>query len=382
MSASASPRSEAAAARRGARDAPARKLARAPLLAAGAVSLLAGMWAGLRRAGWDVPLAFGMDLADHAALMVSGFLGTLIALERAVALRLPWTFLAPALSGLAGVGLLLGLPRAFSVLLFALAGGVLTLGYLYVLRLQPATFTTAMAAGAGAWLLGTLAWGGGLPAATWTTGWAAFLVLTIVGERLELSRLTRLPRAAWTAFSLLVAAHGAAVGLSVFEPSWGFRLAGLVFVGWAVWLARHDVARRTVRTPGLPRFAAVGLLTGYGWLLVAGLLWAAGPTLPAGLRYDAQMHALFLGFVFSMVFAHAPIIWPSVLGGEIRFFRRFYAHLGLLHLSLLMRVGADLAGWEDGRRWAVVLNTVAIVIFLVNTAVASRPSSPAAHGRR
>jgi hypothetical protein len=306
-------------------------------------------------------------LADHAALLVSGFLGTLIGLERAVALRIAWTFLAPALSGLGGLSLLSGGSRTLPAALFTAASVALTLAYLRVVRLQPASFTVTMAAGAAAWFLGALASGAGLPAASWTTAWAAFLVLTIVGERLELSRLLHLPSLAWATFRACAVLHGAAVVVALLSPWLGFRLSGLAFLGWALWLGRYDMARRTVRTPGLPRFAAVGLLAGYAWLSLAGVLWITTPGLPTGLRYDAEMHTLFLGFVFSMVFAHAPIIWPSVLGGEIRFVSRFYAHLGLLHLSVLLRVSADLAGWEAGRRWAVVLNTLAVLLFLANT---------------
>jgi hypothetical protein len=339
-----------------------------PFLAAGGAALLVGIWVGLRRAGWALPLAPGLELADHAAWLVSGFLGTLIGLERAVALRIPWTFLAPALSGLGGLLLLSGVPRALPAALFTAASVVLTLAYLLrVVRLRPAPFTVTMAAGAAAWFLGTLAWGAGLPAAGWTTAWAAFLVLTIVGERLELSRLLQLPSLAWATFRACAVLHGAAVVVALSTPWLGFRLSGLAFLAWALWLGRYDVARRTVRTPGLPRFAAVGLMAGYAWLSLAGVLWITTPGLPAGLRYDAEMHALFLGFVFSMVFAHAPIIWPSVLGGEIRFYPRFYGHLAVLHLSVLLRVASDLAAWEAGRRWAVLLNTLAILLFLANT---------------
>jgi hypothetical protein len=367
VSASASPRPEFSTPAAWARDAPSPRVSRQPCLAAGGVSLLLGIWVGLRRAGWALPLAPGLALADHAALLVSGFLGTLIGLERAVALRIAWTFLAPALSGLGGLSLLSGVSRTLPAALFTAASVALTLAYLRVVRLQPAPFTVTMAAGAAAWFLGALAWGAGLPAASWTTAWAAFLVLTIVGERLELSRLLQLPSLAWATFRACAVLHGAAVVVALLSPWLGFRLSGLAFLGWALWLGRYDVARRTVRTPGLPRFAAVGLLAGYAWLSLAGVLWITSPGLPAGLRYDAEMHTLFLGFVFSMVFAHAPILWPSVLGGEIRFASRFYAHLGLLHLSVLLRVSADLAGWEAGRRWAVVLNTLAVLLFLANT---------------
>jgi hypothetical protein len=75
----------------------------------------------LRRAGWALPLAPGLELTDHAALLVSGFLGTLIGLERAVALRIAWTFLAPALSGLGGLSLLSGGSRALPAALFTAA---------------------------------------------------------------------------------------------------------------------------------------------------------------------------------------------------------------------------------------------------------------------
>lgn len=355
-----------------------RRLVRIPFLASGALSLLVGIWAGLRRAGWGLPLPGGLQLSDHAALMVSGFLGTLIALERAVALRLPWAFLAPALSGLGGLSLLAGTARGVTAALFTLAAGVLTLAYLQALRLQPAPFTRTMAAGAAAWGLGTLAWWIDLPAPSWTTAWASFLILTIVGERLELSRLAQLPHIGWVAFTVVAVGQGVAVLVALIEPRLGFRLAGVPLLAWALWLARYDAARRTVRLAGFPRFAAVSLLLGYAWLALAGLLWATSPGIPAGLRYDAEMHALFLGFVFSMVFAHAPIIWPSVLGGQIRFYPRFYVHLALLHLSVFLRVASGLAPWEAGRRLAVLLNTLAILLFLANTVGGSsrQPDSP------
>lgn len=355
----------------------ARGMSRGPLLAVGGVALLAGIWVGLRRAGWSVPVPVGAP-ADHGVLMVSGFLGTLISLERAAAVRLPWSLLAPAASALGTVTLLVGLPHAYAAGLFVVAGGVLCLVYARVLQLQLAAFTVTMAAGGVSWVVGTLAWAAALPTFTWLSCWAAFLVLTIVGERLELSRLTRLSGAAWRTFTAIGLFHGVAIAASLFSPSLGVRLSGLAFAAWAGWLLRFDVARWTVRTPGLPRFTALALLWGYGWLLVAGVLWTVSPLIPAGLRYDAEVHSLFLGFVFSMIFAHAPIIVPSLLGGEVHFHRRFYVHLALLHLSGLLRVATDLGGGEAGRRWAVVLNTLAILLFLANTVRGlRRPSSPA-----
>lgn len=93
---------------------------------------------------------------------------------------------------------------------------------------------------------------------------------------------------------------------------------------------------------------------------------------PAEPGYDAWLHALFLGFVFAMIFGHAPIIFPSVLQLPVVFHHRFYAHLGLLHASLLVRVVGDVAGLWAWRRWGGLLNVLAILIFLANTVYTAR----------
>ena len=79
------------------------------LLPAGA-SLLAGLDAGLLRMGVPAPLDAAALPDVHGPLMVLGFLGTLIALERAVALRAAWGYAAPVLLGLGGVALVAPVP--------------------------------------------------------------------------------------------------------------------------------------------------------------------------------------------------------------------------------------------------------------------------------
>jgi hypothetical protein len=144
----------------------------------------------------------------------------------------------------------------------------------------------------------------------------------------------------------------------------------------AAWLARNDVARRTIRMGGVTRFMAVALLAGYFWLAVAGVLWLHyGELLGAGSAYDAMLHAVFLGFVFSMVFAHAPVIVPAVLGVTLPYRRAMYAPLALLHAGLVLRVVGDLAEDVTAWRWGGVLDEAAILAFLataVATAAAAR----------
>lgn len=62
---------------------------------------------GLWRLGWAFPLPASLaaqGAAFHGPLMVSAFFGTVIALERAVALATGWAYLGPALAGAARPG--------------------------------------------------------------------------------------------------------------------------------------------------------------------------------------------------------------------------------------------------------------------------------------
>lgn len=59
-------------------------------MAIGMVSMALGTWLGLVRLGWNLRLPSPDSLILHGPLMVCGFLGTLIGLERAVALGRFW----------------------------------------------------------------------------------------------------------------------------------------------------------------------------------------------------------------------------------------------------------------------------------------------------
>ncbi|OLT36899.1 hypothetical protein BJF79_30575 [Actinomadura sp. CNU-125] len=129
--------------------------------------------------------------------------------------------------------------------------------------------------------------------------------------------------------------------MSAAWPGPGWRLAGFGMLVLAGWLAVHDVARRTVRGTGLPRYAAACLLAGYVWLAFAGALWLAAGR-PGGGAYDAALHAVFLGFTVSMVFGHAPVILPAVLRVRLPYHPVLYAPPAVLHISLPLRVAGDL----------------------------------------
>jgi hypothetical protein len=329
---------------------------RFPLFLMGALSLITGLLAGLARMGV-------LDLAQaqgpyHGPLMAGGFFGTVIGLERAVALRKGWAYLAPLATGLSGLMLILGFHEA-SPWLLLLGSLIFTLGAFLVAIRTPALFTWLMAAAALVWVWGNFLWLLGVSPAAAAPAWMLFLALTIGAERLELSRLMppvkgRLPL---LAAPILLLAFGLA-----FEKAALFG-SGLVLL--AFWLAAGDLARRMIRQTGLPRYVAVAVLSGYAGLTVSGLLFLVYGWSGGGPVLDAQLHAFFLGFVFAMVFGHAPIILPAVLGAEIPFTPRLYLLLAALQLFLAARLAGDLAELEGLRRIGGAGGALVIVLFLI-----------------
>ena len=350
----------------------ARHLLRFPLMALAMVALLTGVWAGLSRLGWQVPILSATLPSDHGPLMVSGFLGTLLGLERAVALGGLWAYLGPLSTAFGILALIVDLPGSLGPLLMTCGSLGFVAGAGVITRRQPALFTAVLGLGALAWLVGNALWLAGWPVYRVAPWWAGFLVLTIAGERLELSR-PLLPRLSTQIAFLCVTGVflcGLVVGLVTFDL--GVRLAGVGVFGLALWLLRHDIAGRTGWREGLPGFIAICSLSGDVWLGASGVLGLLYGGVMAGPHYDALLHALFLGFVFPMIFGHAPLILPAILGVSIPFRRSFYGHLALLHLSLLLRLVGDLAAWWPGRQWGGLLNAVALGVFLVNIARAVR----------
>jgi hypothetical protein len=349
---------------------------RLPLLIAALVCLLAGLWGGLILLGLPVPTVLATTAEEHGVLMALGFLGTVISLERAVALGRPWAFAAPALAGAGGIAVLVSIPPMVGRLLLCAASIVLVVVYVVVHRIQPALHLRVMAAGAVCWYVATLLWLMGWPLPRLVPWIAGFLVLTIIGERLELARVAFLTRTSVRQFLAGAVTFGVGLILTTTATtgSTGVRLAGAGMIALAAWGSVHDVARRTVKIPGVTRFMAICLLAGYVWLFVGGAVWLLAGNLGASVPiYDAALHAVFLGFVMSMIFGHAPVIVPAVLRVRLPFRPWFYGHVGLLHVSLLARV-IEGDGFGSVLCWRVggVGTELAVLGFLAASAIAVR----------
>lgn len=341
----------------------------APILLAVVGLLLIALWTGLARLG--VPGVQSGQMTIHGPLMVSAVLGTLISLERAVALISVWqsrgkwlAFLAPLSGAVGGVLLVAGGfddPARMIILLSSLGlVGIFTV----MMRRHPTTDAGIMMVGAVALLIGNGLWLMGRPVFQVVHWWVAFLILTIVGERLELSRIRQITQHQRRYLAVIVVAYLVSIVLTLADLGWGTRLEGAAYLVMACWLFRYDVARVTIRRRDLPQFVAACLLSGYLWLSVGGVIALWQGVLYAGLYYEAFLHALLVGFVFSMIFGHAPIIIPALTGYSVRFSRLLYVPLALLHGSLVLRIVSNVTAWMLGRQWGGALNVISILVFL------------------
>lgn len=333
-----------------------------PFIALAIAALLFALWAGLNRIGWLLPSFPTLSLA-HGPLMVSGFLGVLIPLERAVAIRQRWMFAVPAAAGAGWIALLF-VPFVGGILLtLASIGTLMILGVM--VRREPHLHTVTMFVGVLAWVAGNFLWMLGFPIFQVVYLWMAFLVLTIGGERLELSRVLRPAPGRLRIFSVIAAALSAGAVLSIFDLNWGTRLTGVSMLALSLWFLKNDLATRNIRHPNpLTRYIAFCLFAGFIWLGLGGIFQMYFGGVYAGPYYDAALHAVFVGFVISMIFGHAPIIFPAILGVPISYRPAFYAHFILLHFSLIIRILGDLTNQFEVRRWGGLLNEIAILLFL------------------
>jgi hypothetical protein len=318
-------------------------------------SLLLGIFTGLGRLGWDFALT--EVIGQHGALMIGSFLATLILLERAVVFKTRWALLAPALNGLSLPMYWLNVPELGNLLLVVGSLSMALMTYLFLVRHRH-SYYYVLFGGSLCLVIGNilLLKTGFYPlAAPW---WIAFLLLTIVAERLELSRF--LPITAWQ-LSILWAALALFVA-SLIQPFHGSgqSISGLGLLLIAAWLLRFDMAFKSIRKAGQPRYSGIALIIGYGWLLVSGCLFLFPQQ--TIFWYDAALHSFFLGFVFSMIFAHAPIILPGILGRhKVLFHPAYYGWVLLNSVALLVRLMGD---WQQQTAWRAMSGLIQAIALL------------------
>ena len=131
------------------------------------------------------------------------------------------------------------------------------------------------------------------------------------------------------------------------------------------WLLRYDLAcRPRVHRFGWALHTARSLRLGYTWLMLAGLWGVVNALRGMPLDSPGPLHMLLLGFVFSMVFGHAPIMLPALLRTPISPPGPFaFVPVGLMTLGVTLRAVGDAIGSGGVRAGAGALQAAAILTF-------------------
>ena len=330
------------------------------------VSLLSAIWTGWLRIGWALPV--DNAVAQHGALMVGSFLGTLIFLERAATFKQKWVLLLPLVNGLSIVFFLIGNPSVAQLCLIAGSAGFWAM-CAYFIQKYGELYYYVFFAGAFCLLTGNVILYKTHFYPNAVNWWIGFLLLTIVAERLELSRFLALSKhqKGWLIGSLV------ATMAFLFVPFhwYGNILFAAAIACVAVWLLKNDMAWHSIKIKGQHRYSASLLITGYVWLLITAAMLVVGNKY--AFSYDAALHSFFIGFVFSMIFSHAPIILPAVMKLPVKLFRpSLYVWFFLLQASLLVRISGDIVTNVALRRAGGIMNGIVILLFFINIALIVR----------
>lgn len=347
------------------------KKERLPVVLMAMFCLLCGLWTGLGRIGWNLYLSPVM--AHHGAIMVGGFLGTLIALEKIIPLRKKHLYIIPVLNAVSVGFYFLGQPKISFALLIASSAALVAVFY-YYFRLQRTMIYILMLLGAVSWLTGNILLMTKLFYPLAFPWWTAFALFIIAAERLELMKFLPVSRSDVRVFVGMLLCFIPGILLS-FHGTGNF-ICSLSLIGASLWLMRNDLLGIGMRKPGFTRFVAVALLAGYAALLLTGMLFLA--LHGQWLSYDALVHSFFIGFVFSMIFAHGPIILPGIMGlSATPFSRVLYLWLALLHTSWMLRVFADVTLAIEIRKVSGLLSACAIIGYFATMAIITVRRKPA-----
>lgn len=327
-------------------------------------ALLAAIYGALLRLGFPLPITLYWYSRDHGALLICGFLGTLISLERAAALVKSWTYITPLFSAFSAILLIINAPPLLTKISACLASLFLIILYLKILANHISRASIIMTIAALDWFIGNLLWLKGYSVKELGLWWISFLILTIAGERLDLSRLLKTTKISNLLFLIIIILINLAAALSHSFPLFSLKIYGISLFSLSFWLIKNDIAKKNLNQKNLLKFISITLILGFLWLGLGGLI-ILFRSIDYPYYYDAFLHSILLGFIFSMIFAHAPIIFPSLFSISINFTNLMYMPLILLHSSLIIRVVADLLNSFEGRKWMGLVNIIAVLAYIV-----------------
>src|SRR5690606_25170528 len=271
----------------------------------------------------------------------------------------------PFLSGISAIFFMIGQAQAGMIALLAGSLGLSAIMQVQVIR-HTHFDSILLYLGAVSCFVGNFfAWHFGMIAAG-SSWWIGFLLFTIVGERLELSQF--LPVPSWSKKALGALLGLFFIGLTLPFHGWGNEVMGLAVLLISVWLLGFDMAKVAAWKKAQFRYIGVGLRLGYLWLGTQGLILLLMESHP--LFYDLVLHTFFLGFTFSMIWAHAPIIFPTIFGiRETPYHPILWITWAGFQLTLLGRILSGILGEFELRKIFGVANGYLILIQFILMAV-------------
>jgi hypothetical protein len=328
------------------------------------LSLIVGIMGGWLRLGWT-QFNLPETAVHHGIIMTGSFMGALISMERAVVMKNISWFIIPLLAIFALPLNLFGFTQIAIISLVISSAGLTFLMYIQSLKVKEAPHYV-ITLGAFSWAVGNAL----LLKSDFTPmvvpWWIAFLLFTIVGERLELSRFLPIRKV----FIVFLYALLAGVFISLFIPFHfgGNRITGILIALIALWLLRFDMARISIKKKGECRYIGFGLITGFLWLLLHAIIMIFLEN--HSLYYDLWVHSFFLGFTFSMIWAHAPIIFPAVVKVKrLIYHPMLYITWFLFQISLMGRIWSSLFENYELRKLFGVLNGWIILLMFLSMVI-------------
>lgn len=327
------------------------------------LSLVTGIFSGWQRIGWNIDLS--NIVAQHGTIMASGFFGTLLMLEKCLAMPSKKYLFIPFANGISIIFLYLGFPHLALSLMTLASAAMCGVGF-EMKRMAKQNLYWLIIIGFFCLFAGNLF--------LLLTGlfqasailWMCFLLFIIVAERLELTRFLNVSssqkKLLWIAFALILTGVGP-------YHYFGNYIFGIGLIGIALWLLKFDIAFKSLTQKGQSAYSAITMITGYFWLIVSAY-FIIKTDIYNHFDYDALLHSFFLGFTFSMIFAHVPIIFPALFNLRIKIYHPFYyVVMVLMNLSVIARIVSDQLQMNDMRKWAGLANGLVILLFFVSTII-------------
>ncbi len=278
-------------------------------------SVVIGIWRIALTRGFLLP-PIPESLPPHGNIMVGAFLGTLIIFERMLALPVKWLLWVPFLWALSSLTVHLGNIVFKAINIISLLGWGIHrwIAYKTFKHLWNPLIEFI------AYLLLSLALfkENGLAESPITAIAGLSFAICVIGvERIELMLGFKKFTAKLVYGLLILYSVFLIFNLLVYEVA--FEVIGIVLIITTIGMFFNDASMMAkfgdnkFKTPisGLQKFSRESLTIAYIWLLVAGIFLTIWNFIP--LAKDVIFHSIGLGFIFTMILSHAPIVLGSTL---------------------------------------------------------------------